>query len=63
MTALPEFQNDIRDLPPGLLRIPVFIVAIGPVPGADHSSDSDKVASGCESASCLIPTREFHARG
>jgi hypothetical protein len=63
MTALPEFQNDIRDLPPTLLRIAVFIVAIGPGPGADRRSDPDKVVSGCESAPCLIPTREVHARG
>jgi hypothetical protein len=63
MTALPEFQNDIRDLPPALLRTAVFIVAIGPGPGADRRCDSDTAVSGCDSASCLIPTREVFARG
>jgi hypothetical protein len=62
MTARPEFQNDICDLPPALLRIAVFIVAICPGPGADRRSDSDKSVLGCEGASYLIPTREDRSR-
>lgn len=63
MTARPEFQNDIRDLPPALVRIAVFIVAIGPGLEANRRSDADKSVSGSEGASCLIPTREDRSHG
>jgi hypothetical protein len=63
MTARLEFKNQIRDLPPALVRIAVLIVAIGPGPKAGRRSDADTSVSGSEGASCLIPTRDDHSHG
>jgi hypothetical protein len=63
MTDRPEFPNDVRDLPRDIARIAVFVIAVGRGPDADHRPDADKVVSGCEGGSCLIPAREGIANG
>jgi hypothetical protein len=59
----PHYPNDTRDLAPALARIAVFIVANGPGPEPDKRPDADKLVSGCEGGSYLIPAREGHSHG
>lgn len=63
MSSRPEFPNDIRDVPPDIARVAVFVVAINPTPSIDGRPDADKAMSGCEGGSCLIPAREGDANG
>lgn len=52
IAARPEFPNHIRDLPPELGRVAVFIVAMGAAEGTRKASE--KTVASCEGDLCAI---------
>lgn len=54
----PLFPAHMRALAPELARVAVFVIKIGPGPAEDRRAPHEKSVAGCESAACVIPTRE-----
>ncbi len=49
------FDNDVRDLPPAVVRLATFIVPIA-LTVFDGREPHEAAVAGCEGAACILPT-------